>query len=147
MKTLLKVFLFLFFVGIIAIQFVDVDRTNPPATGDIKAPAEVKSILKHSCYQCHSNETEWPWYSYVAPISWLIESDVKEGREHLNFSEWENLRSKKKDEKKDEIWEQISKSEMPPSTYTFIHTNARLELLQQRVIKKWLDNSNYIFDY
>ena len=75
-------------VVIIAIQFWPVERTNPPVLSDIEAPQEVKAVLHAACYDCHSNETRWPWYSYVAPASWLVTSDVTEAREHLNLSEW-----------------------------------------------------------
>lgn len=147
MRFTFKFFFFLFFIGIIAIQFIEVDRTNPPVTAEVKAPAEVKTILKNSCYDCHSNETKWPWYSYVAPVSWYIENDVKTGREVLNFSEWENLTSKEQAKKKDKIWEEISEDEMPTSGYIYLHPTAKLELPQKNTIKKWLDNSSNIFSY
>ena len=66
-------------VGFIVIQFVPVNRTNPPVEGDLRAPTEVLSVLRRACYDCHSNETVWPWYSRVAPLSWVIAHDVTRG--------------------------------------------------------------------
>ena len=96
----------LLFIGVlcIGIQFVPVQRTNPPITGEIKAPAEVMHILRKACYDCHSNETVWPWYSYIAPISWTVESDVKAGRSDLNFSEWSDYSPMKQDFKQAVKW-------------------------------------------
>ena len=71
----------------VVIQFIPVDRTNPPVTEEIKAPENVLKILQTSCYDCHSNKTDWPWYSYVAPVSFFIVGDVSEGRHHLNFTD------------------------------------------------------------
>src|ERR1700675_3478768 len=73
---------------LIAIQLVPIHHDNPPATGSLTAPAPVASILRRACYNCHSHETTWPWYSYVAPVSWLVARDVHEGRRHMNFSAW-----------------------------------------------------------
>jgi hypothetical protein len=75
-------------VVFIMIQFVPVNRSNPPAQGDFRGSPEVVSVLRRACYDCHSNETVWPWYSRVAPLSWVIAHDVNEGRAVLNFSTW-----------------------------------------------------------
>ena len=72
---------------LIGIQFIPVERTNPPVVLDVDAPPQVKEILKKACYDCHSNDTEWAWYTKIAPMSFLAIKDVDEGREHLNFSE------------------------------------------------------------
>ena len=72
-------------------QLVSFERTNPPVTGEIKAPGDVKPLLERACYDCHSNQTVWPWYSRIAPGSWLMHRDVIEGRKELNFSEWASL--------------------------------------------------------
>jgi len=90
----------------VALQFVPVDTSNPPATVDIEAPADVKEILQRSCYDCHSNETRWPWYFRIAPFSWLAAHDVEEGREHLNFSEWDQLSTEDQVEAMEEAWEE-----------------------------------------
>jgi hypothetical protein len=75
-------------VILVVIQFIRIDSTNPPVDGDILTSTVVKSVLRRACYDCHSNETAWPWYSLIAPISWLLAWDVREGRDELNFSMW-----------------------------------------------------------
>jgi hypothetical protein len=129
--------LFLLIGVLIASQFVKVERTNPAVTADLKAPAEVKKIFNQSCYDCHSNETDWPWYSYIAPVSWLIIDDVNGGRKQLNFSEWERLSSKKRNELKKEIWTEIKEGNMPLKIYTYVHPASTLDLTQKNIIKHW----------
>ncbi len=124
-------------VVIIGIQLIPVKRTNPPVAYDFDGPAEVKAILKRSCYDCHSNETTWPWYSHVAPVSWLLADHVKEGREHLNFSEWEGM--------KDMGWipgkilREVSEGEMPLKSYLLIHSDARVSPADLAVLGKWAE--------
>ncbi len=137
MKRVKRIIFLLLIIAFIGIQFIEVERANPPVTADINAPTEVKNIFKSSCYDCHSNETVWPWYSKIAPISWLIVKDVMDGRKDLNFSEWEKLYSDNRNKLKKEILEQINKDEMPPSFYTIMHPSAKLELIQINIIKKW----------
>ncbi|MDF1612981.1 heme-binding domain-containing protein [Stygiobacter electus] len=122
---------------IIGIQFIEVKKTNPPVTADLNAPMEVKTIFQKSCYDCHSNETKWPWYSKVAPVSWLVSKDVEEGREHLNFSDWEKLLPAKQRKLKEEIWEEIEEDKMPLGNYTLLHPSAKLDLMKKQTIKKW----------
>ncbi len=71
-----------------AIQLVPVKRSNPPVEFEVEAPADVHAILERACYDCHSNRTRWPWYSSVAPVSWLVARDVRRGRKELNFTDW-----------------------------------------------------------
>jgi Haem-binding domain len=68
-------------------QFITIQRTDPPLKGDLAAPPQIKSLLRGACYDCHSHETRWPWYTYITPVSWLVEHDVERGRQELNFSE------------------------------------------------------------
>ncbi len=84
----MKKILIIFIVVAIGIQFIPTDRSNPPVTHELQASPEVMAILERACYDCHSNETVWPWYSKVAPVSWQISSHVVVGRRHVNFSEW-----------------------------------------------------------
>lgn len=136
-KKIIK-FVLGFLAGLlIAIQFVKADRTNPPVTDEIVIPVDLKNIFKTSCYDCHSNETKWPWYSYVAPISFLIVDDVKEGREKLNFSEWEKYDDAKKNKLKEEIWEEVEKDDMPLPVYTFSHPDSKLDSTKKEKIKNW----------
>lgn len=117
------------------IQLVPVDRSIPPVVSDLEAPLEVKTILKRSCYDCHSNEVNWPWYGYVAPVSWLVAHDVKEGREELNFSEWNKHASD--EEMKDEIVEEISEGEMPLPIYLITHQNASVSQQELATLRQW----------
>lgn len=121
------------------IQFIPVDRTNPefdPAL-KISAPPQVMSVLQKSCFDCHSNETKWPSYSYLAPVSWFIADDVSEGRRHLNFSEWGKLTPEKQDRKKKHIWDEVEEDEMPLKAYVYIHGEAKLTDDEKRLLKDW----------
>ena len=140
MKKILKVLLLALVPAFLIIQLVPVDRTNPPVVSDLDASIEVKSILKRSCYDCHSNETRWPWYSYVAPVSWLVSHDVKEGREELNFSEWGRYASDA--EMKEEIVEEIIEGEMPLPIYLVTHSNGSVTEQELEVLKKWSGSSS-----
>lgn len=97
------------------------DHTNPPVTAE---PAwdspKTRSLAVAACFDCHSNETEWPWYTNVAPMSWLIQHDVDEGRDALNFSEWD------RPQRAEDVGEVIHEGEMPPWSYLILHPGARL---------------------
>jgi len=138
MGGFLKVIFVLLIIVFIGIQFVETERTNPAVTAEIQAPNEIKSILRNSCYDCHSNQTEWPLYSRIAPVSWFIINDVDSGREHLNFSDWGKYADALKEKKLKEIWEQINEDRMPPKAYTFLHPGSEIELNEKNTVKKWI---------
>lgn len=97
-------------------------KSNPPVTRDAPWPSpEAEAIARTSCYDCHSNETDWPVYSYVAPMSWLVRRDVDNGRAELNFSEWDRGGGEV-----DEAADVVEDGEMPLANYTRIHRDARL---------------------
>lgn len=123
--------------GAIAIQFVPVGRTNPPIASEIQASAEVMSVLERACYDCHSNETHWPWYSRIAPVSWLVARDVREGRSELNFSAWGELDGRSRAEMMEEVWEEVDEGEMPLWFYTPLHPEARLTADDKAVLRAW----------
>lgn len=127
-------------IPIILIQFIPINRNNPPVDNNlvISTPKDVEVILKNSCYDCHSNETVWPVYSYIAPISWLVAKDVKNGREELNFSEWNKLDDSKMEKKKEEIIEEISRDTMPLPIYLITHPSAKLSEDDKLLLKNWL---------
>lgn len=100
---------------------------------------EISGILKTSCYDCHSNETKYPWYSYVAPVSWLVSKDVREGREELNFSTWQDYDMMEKLEKLDDIAIEVGEGEMPMGIYTAIHSSAKLDDAQRQLIVEWAE--------
>lgn len=127
----LKGFLFLGLVIFAGLQFVGPARTNPPSAPDraltakVSVPADVDALLTRACRNCHSNETHWPAYSYVAPFSWLVISHVNEGRGHLNLSDWDYSPEEGAD-LLDEICTQVKRGRMPLKSYTLIHWRARL---------------------
>ena len=125
-------------VLLVVIQFIPVERSNPPVTQDLNPPENVAIILKTSCYDCHSNETNWPWYSYVAPVSFFIASDVNTARKRLNFSEWDKYDEKKKSKKLDGVLELVEKGVMPLSSYTFLHSDAKMNPEKVKSIKDWV---------
>lgn len=109
---------------LLVIQFVPYGRAheNPPVTQAAKFPtAQGQELMRQSCGDCHSNLTNWRWYSNIAPASWLVTQDVDEGRENLNFSEWD-----KPQPALSEVIEQIESGEMPPLKYTLPHPSAKL---------------------
>lgn len=124
-------------VGLILIQFVPVNRMNPPVQGDLRASTEVRSVLRRACYDCHSNETVWPWYSRIAPVSWVIARDVHEGRAALNFSTWNQLSAKKQAEAMKESSEEVAEGKMPTWYYVALHPEARLSANDQSVLRAW----------
>lgn len=126
-------------VVIVGIQFIPVERTNPPVQSDIDAPSDVKAILKKACYDCHSNETNWVWYTKVAPMSFLAVKDVNDGRKHLNFSEWGSY-TDKTDKVMDEIWEEVREEQMPPWQYRVLHSEAKLTPEEKSLIRNWAAN-------
>lgn len=131
-KTLIAVAVLL-----VAIQFVPLGRTNPPATTKVPAPPEALAVLERSCFDCHSNETRWPWYAYVAPVSWLVTHDVKEGREHVNFSEWAQYDAEKVADILDEVHDEVEEGKMPLPIYLVMHGDARLSAQDKQALHAW----------
>ena len=126
---------------LVALQFVPVDKTNPPAHGQLDAPAEVQTLLHRACYDCHSNETVWPWYSHFAPASLLIANDVKKGRKEVNFSTWEQYDERRRARKLKEIATQVEKGDMPLFYYLPLHPDAKLTAAERELIVKWAKQS------
>ena len=124
-------------------QFVRPERTNPVVDPTLvvqsylEVPARVHVLLRAACYDCHSNETEWPWYASVAPASWLCVKDTNEGRRHLNFSEWGNYPPGKVEHKLEEIAEYVEEGEMPLAVYLPLHAEARLSDEDRAVLVDW----------
>jgi len=119
-------------------QLVPVERTNPPVEQDVAAPAEVDAILRRACYDCHSNETVWPWYARVAPVSWLVVRDTNEGREHLNFSTWNRLSAADRQHAFDEMADEVESGGMPLPIYLPLHPEARLSAADKAAIGAWI---------
>jgi len=123
----------------LCMQLIPVGRSNPPVTGEIDAPEEVMAILERSCYDCHSNETEWPWYSRVAPVSWMVSSDVSLGRKMLNFSEWDSTPVLIKEALITGIADEVEKGDMPRPMYLWLHPDAALTEEQIRILTDWAE--------
>lgn len=127
MKRTLLFTLGAFVVLALLIQLVPFGRNhiNPPVVQEPNWDSPMtRELAVRACFDCHSNETVWPWYSNIAPLSWLVYRDVLEGREHLNYSDWGNQRGEGSDP--GEAAEAISEGQMPPAYYLFTHPNARL---------------------
>ena len=131
-KRVLKIAALLLMVVLIAIQFIPVERSNPPVDLELDLleyssfTPEQKQLVKAACYDCHSNETVYPWYSYVAPMSFSIEHHVIEGREELNFNTFMTYSDRKKDHKLEEVIEALKEGWMPLNGYVALHSEAKL---------------------
>ncbi|NAS11707.1 heme-binding domain-containing protein [Poritiphilus flavus] len=112
-------------------------ETNPPA--------EVRTILKESCYDCHSNNTVYPWYNNIAPVSFWIAGHVDEGKEHFNISAWDSYDAKKKDHKLEEVVEVMEEHSMPLNEYTWTHEEARLSQGQIDAILEWAKKTRSLY--
>ena len=130
------------FVLFVAIQIVRPARTNPPVDSaqtleaHVEVPPNVEAILTRACADCHSNRTRWPWYSSVAPVSWLVVNDVNEGRRHLNVSDWEQ-RHRHEGSPFDEMCKQARDGEMPPWYHWPIHPESRLTATDVQTLCAW----------
>ncbi len=142
-RTLPKVLVIsavLLVVAVIGIQLVPVWllKTNPPVAAEPKWDSEqTRALTKRACFDCHSNETVWPWYSNVAPASWLIIFDTQRGRNELNFSQWTSQQSRKARE----AGETIRKDEMPPPIYLVTHPEAKLTDAEKQQLMDGLGKS------
>ena len=129
------------------LQFTNPARTNPPLPpgGDISTtnppPPQIAALLHAACYDCHSNETKWPWYGHIAPVSWLVVGDVNDGRERLNFSDWPHALPERAAKRLERVSEELGYKEMPPAKYTLIHADARLTEDQRKQLIQWADDT------
>jgi hypothetical protein len=128
---------------LILIQLIRPSTVNPPfdatreIAGHLKIDAAVEAIFDRSCNDGHSNRTVWPWYSHVAPVSWLVTSDVRRGRHHVNFSEWGTYPVEKSSKLLDEICKEVQEGDMPPLIYTPMHSAAKLTSADRQNICRW----------
>ncbi|RXP54804.1 hypothetical protein EC396_08810 [Lutibacter sp. HS1-25] len=136
MKTIKKIM----FVGMIVFVGIQLVPTKRNQSSDIletdfnkvfKVSNNVQSIIKNSCYDCHSNNTNYPWYNKIQPVSWFLEKHVTEGKKELNFSEFGNYSTRKQKSKLKSMINQIRDDEMPLSSYKLIHQNAKLSKMQK----------------
>ena len=132
MRRFVKPVLFTGIGVFVAMQLVPYgwQHPNPAVTQDAPWPsARSREIAVRACYDCHSNETDWPAYSYVAPMSWLVRRDVEEGRDALNFSEWDQGQ-----DEIDDAHDVVEDASMPPSQYLLIHRDANLSDEEEQIL-------------
>jgi hypothetical protein len=133
--TLWVVVILLAAFGLIQLVPYGRDHTNPPVTNEYQwSSAEAKAVAEKACYDCHSNETVWPWYTNIAPSSWLVQRDVDEGRDHLNLSEWPEGATIVTDAIGAEIADIVGEGEMPPFQYKLVHGDARLSDAERQLL-------------
>lgn len=131
-------------VATLAVQLVTVGRVNPTSplsNGGIAAPAQIEALLTHACYDCHSNQTKWPWYSRVAPVSWFVARDVALGRKELNFSEWRSYYPQTRRRKLQWIGRVLRERTMPPWSYRLMHPGARLTGAERAMLERWIESA------
>jgi uncharacterized membrane protein len=140
-----KILLLLLAVFII-MQFFRIDKTNPKVEKAkdfitlTTPPADIEKMIRTACYDCHSNETEYPWYTNVAPVSWIIGNHIEEGREYFNFSTWADYDEDKKNHLLHECEEEVEHKKMPLSSYTWTHGDANLSDEQREELAEWFED-------
>ncbi len=145
-KNWINPILIIALIALVVIQFFQIEKVNPPYdTGNdflnsSLASTEIKTIIKDACYDCHSYETQYPWYTYVAPISFWIKGHIKGGRQHLNFSIWNSYDAKKQHHKLEECIEEIKANNMPLKSFTWTHQEAKLTDQQRTLILDWINS-------
>ena len=142
MKRKLFLLLVIIFVGI---QFVptNLNKSDNEQKDDIivteNPPQEIAALLKTSCYDCHSNNSEYPWYDKIAPVSWWVAHHIDEAKEELNFSEWATFTTKRKNHKLEEMIEVLDEGEMPLDSYLIMHGGAKVSAEQVVQLKNWIN--------
>ena len=116
-------------------------------THEIQVPDTIMKILKNSCFDCHSNHTNYPWYTQTNPVYWWLNHHITEGKRELNFTEFATYTSKQKDKKLAEIAEQVEEHEMPLPSYTWVHTDAKLNEQQIKSLANWAKTSRKTIGY
>ncbi len=143
MKLILKRFAQVLLIAFIVIQFIrptknnSKDLTANDITTKYAVPNEVQTILVTSCYDCHSNNTNYPWYANIQPIAWWLNDHIKEGKKELNFSAFTSYKIGRQYKKFEEIANEINENKMPLESYTYIHKNAKLTTQQKEIITNW----------
>ena len=148
LKSVLRFTLSGLIVLMVTLQFVRPAKTNPVVEPNraiqahTRMPPDVAAIMKRACADCHSNETTWPWYSNVAPVSWFVIDHVNHGRKHLNLSEWspedQAFSTRTQDHRLAEILEEVKTNRMPLKSYTLMHPEARLSNEEKAEICNWV---------
>ena len=142
---IVKIIAVVLLVAFVGIQFVPTERNQSdvvPKTDFMlvnSVPDHIKSKLQTSCYDCHSNNTQYPWYNKVQPIAWFLEDHIKKGKAELNFNEWDSLSNRRKKSKLRSIIKQIENDEMPLDSYTLIHREASFSEAEKQELIQWVE--------
>jgi hypothetical protein len=142
MKRRLKTALLSLILGLAAAQLIQPNTMNPPVDparsvwNDHGVNPKVAAVLRRACADCHSHETEWPWYSKISPISWMVARHVADGRAKLNLSNWTPSQ-----DQMEEILDSVEKTKMPLSSYYLMHPQARLSEADRAVLRAWVDGA------
>ena len=145
MKVVKKVLILLLIV-FVGIQFVPTNRNQSTEILDtdfsktFEVPQDVQQLLETSCYDCHSNNTNYPWYNKIQPVSWFLEHHIEEGKEELNFSDFGSYSGRKQKSKLKSVISQIEDDKMPMPSYTFMHADAKLSEADKKLLINWVTN-------
>ena len=140
-----KIVVVVLLVAFVGIQFIPTNRNHseevPPSDFMLvkNVPTEVKSILMISCYDCHSNNTHYPWYQKVQPVSWYLEGHIEDGKEELNFSDFGSYSDRMQKAKMRSIISQVEDGKMPLPSYTLLHPEAELTAAEKQLLVKWIE--------
>ncbi|MDA8951591.1 heme-binding domain-containing protein [Flavobacteriaceae bacterium] len=143
---IVKIIALILLVGFVGIQFVPTDLNQSdtvPKTDFLlvnNTQENISALLQESCYNCHSNNTEYPWYNKVQPVAWFLEDHINEGKEELNFNEWDAYSNRRKNSKLKSIISQVKDDEMPLASYTLIHKDAKLSNSEKTLIIDYMKN-------
>ena len=138
-----KIALTAFFIALILIQFYQPEKnesTITPPTDIVvmtAPPKPIEALLKNTCYDCHSNNTRYPWYANIVPVSYFLADHVKDGKKHLDFSVWGDYTSKKQKHKLEELIDEVSERKMPLKSYTWLHRDAKLSEEEIQLLTGW----------
>lgn len=146
MKKILKIVAMIVLVAFVGIQFIPTEKNQSdfaPKTDFLlvnNTPETISNLLIESCYDCHSNNTKYPWYNRIQPMAWFLEDHIKEGKKELNFSEWNEYSDRRKNSKLNSIISQIEDDEMPLFSYTLIHRNAVYSDSEKELVIEYMRN-------
>ena len=143
MMITLKKLGFILLILLIISQFFSPEKNEGdlisvvPFLNETNPPENVKLILETTCFDYHSNKTNYPWYNDITPVNYWLDSHIKDGKKHLNFSKWSSYSLKRKEHKMDELYEEVEQGEMPLSSYTWTHSESNLTQYQLDAVVTW----------
>jgi len=140
-----------FLIVLLALQAIRPEKNVSTAiqskdiSTQVATPPSIKRILETACYDCHSNNTRYPWYAEVQPVGWILANHVRSGKRHLNLSEFAALPNEKAKRKLKQIAEEVSQHEMPMSSYTWMHSDAKLTEAQVKELSAWATQESLFY--